>query len=780
MTKLQLLNAYLTERLTVVVREILDVVGDTVAEYREETDRTKRENESAKRENESLRRQLRDILLLAETDWRSTTLSLSGQQQLCEQEWSSSQEQDPEPLQQSQVNRHGLQAQTQVALGQDGGLTGPNHGHTEAVRVEEKPSPGEAIPKSELNSDSEPKGFGNNSSLAPSPFSSNAHCATTTGAANAEVPVLRTERKRSSPIDPIQGRIKMEPKECDVTVNLTNHKPKSSSGYTGHPIILLPHNHELSGDAGFKDLPDMDISERHNTPRLMVAVDEILEVVGGTVSEFEEETARTKRENELLKRRLREVGLDTDTECSAVSTRPVSLSVSGQHQWSSDQSPDPESTQTQNHMVMRQDEMPATHSQLPTDCTEWKNLCSSPRTLSSQQTDTSATTPVVAPLTSASVKRDLDEEDDQHLLPSANPFSSTSCPVDRVVLHYNSEGIKTEPSDTSPTDLGSVSAQMGYGELNPSSDPGPATVETRYTVSDLSADLESVVAESRRYGASTASGIPTDLVSASAAMIPDGFFRQIGSDGCVTTGPELDFGDATTTGTHQWSSDQSPDPESTQTQNHMVMSQDEMPATHSQLPTDCTEWKSLCSSPRTLSLQQTDTSATTPVVAPLTSASVKRDLDEEDDQHLLPSANPLSSTSCPVDRVVLHYNSEGIKTEPSEASPTDLGSVSAQMGYGELNPSSDPGPATVETRYTVSDLSADLESVVAESRRYGASTASGVPTDLVSASAAMIPDGFFRQIGSDGCVTTGTELDFGDATTTGTGSEKPLTSMAAR
>lgn len=75
MTKLQLLNAYLTERLTVVVREILDVVGDTVAEYREETARTKRENESAKRENESLRRQLRDILLLAETDWRKNILS---------------------------------------------------------------------------------------------------------------------------------------------------------------------------------------------------------------------------------------------------------------------------------------------------------------------------------------------------------------------------------------------------------------------------------------------------------------------------------------------------------------------------------------------------------------------------------------------------------------------------------------------------------------------------------------------------------------------------------
>lgn len=86
MTKLQLLNAYLTERLTVVVREILDVVGDTVAEYREETARTKRENESAKRQNESLRRQLRDILLLAETDWRKNIL-LDNANLMITQKW---------------------------------------------------------------------------------------------------------------------------------------------------------------------------------------------------------------------------------------------------------------------------------------------------------------------------------------------------------------------------------------------------------------------------------------------------------------------------------------------------------------------------------------------------------------------------------------------------------------------------------------------------------------------------------------------------------------------
>lgn len=61
MTKLQLLNAYLTERLGEVVREILDVVEDTVSEYLEETARTRRENDS-------LRRQLHDAVLLAKTD----------------------------------------------------------------------------------------------------------------------------------------------------------------------------------------------------------------------------------------------------------------------------------------------------------------------------------------------------------------------------------------------------------------------------------------------------------------------------------------------------------------------------------------------------------------------------------------------------------------------------------------------------------------------------------------------------------------------------------------
>ncbi|KAJ8414167.1 hypothetical protein AAFF_G00050370 [Aldrovandia affinis] len=97
MTRLQLLNAFLTERLMVAVQEILEVVGNTMSEYQEETARTKRENES-------LRWKLREVGFEAETTWPSAqpaALPVSGgksliEQQHCEQEWSSSLRQDTE------------------------------------------------------------------------------------------------------------------------------------------------------------------------------------------------------------------------------------------------------------------------------------------------------------------------------------------------------------------------------------------------------------------------------------------------------------------------------------------------------------------------------------------------------------------------------------------------------------------------------------------------------------------------------------------------------------
>lgn len=79
MTKLQLLSGFLTQRLTAVVKEILDVVEEAVSDYREEAARFREEaarfREEAARyreENGSLRRQLRDMVLL-ETQWLSKT-----------------------------------------------------------------------------------------------------------------------------------------------------------------------------------------------------------------------------------------------------------------------------------------------------------------------------------------------------------------------------------------------------------------------------------------------------------------------------------------------------------------------------------------------------------------------------------------------------------------------------------------------------------------------------------------------------------------------------------
>ncbi|XP_035259900.1 zinc finger protein 502-like [Anguilla rostrata] len=97
MTKLQILNSYLTERLMVVAQEILDIVKETVSEYQEENARTKRENES-------LRRRLREFgLEIESTFWGARPAALPAsrgksliERQLGEQEWSSSLRPDTE------------------------------------------------------------------------------------------------------------------------------------------------------------------------------------------------------------------------------------------------------------------------------------------------------------------------------------------------------------------------------------------------------------------------------------------------------------------------------------------------------------------------------------------------------------------------------------------------------------------------------------------------------------------------------------------------------------
>ncbi|KAJ8364368.1 hypothetical protein SKAU_G00131990 [Synaphobranchus kaupii] len=86
MTKLQVLNSYLTERLMMTVQEILEIVKETMSEYQDENARTKRENDS-------LRRRLREFgLEIESTCWgaQPAALSVSREQPLIkQQEWGS-------------------------------------------------------------------------------------------------------------------------------------------------------------------------------------------------------------------------------------------------------------------------------------------------------------------------------------------------------------------------------------------------------------------------------------------------------------------------------------------------------------------------------------------------------------------------------------------------------------------------------------------------------------------------------------------------------------------
>lgn len=49
----------------------------------------------------------------------------------------------------------------------------------------------------------------------------------------------------------------------------------------------------------------LQLLHRALNERLMAAVEQIMEMVGGTVLEYEEETIRARKENEALRRRLR-------------------------------------------------------------------------------------------------------------------------------------------------------------------------------------------------------------------------------------------------------------------------------------------------------------------------------------------------------------------------------------------------------------------------------------------------------------------------------------------
>uniref|UniRef100_A0A3B1JRK5 C2H2-type domain-containing protein n=1 Tax=Astyanax mexicanus TaxID=7994 RepID=A0A3B1JRK5_ASTMX len=84
MSKMELLNSYLTDRLSVAVREILEAVEATVTEYRKESEQTRIENHE-------LREQLRDALGRAEAAERATAeLQEEQKDQNQDGDWSNS------------------------------------------------------------------------------------------------------------------------------------------------------------------------------------------------------------------------------------------------------------------------------------------------------------------------------------------------------------------------------------------------------------------------------------------------------------------------------------------------------------------------------------------------------------------------------------------------------------------------------------------------------------------------------------------------------------------
>lgn len=65
MTKLQVINTFLTERLMATLNEIMDMIGGTVLQYEQELD-------SVQKENDYLKKRLMEIEKIVESNGTST------------------------------------------------------------------------------------------------------------------------------------------------------------------------------------------------------------------------------------------------------------------------------------------------------------------------------------------------------------------------------------------------------------------------------------------------------------------------------------------------------------------------------------------------------------------------------------------------------------------------------------------------------------------------------------------------------------------------------------
>lgn len=257
------------------------------------------------------------------------------------------------------------------------------------------------------------------------------------------------------------------------------------------------------------------------TERLMVAIGEILEVVEGTVLKYEEETSRTRKENDVLKRQLREMGIGvewTGPDRPASHSSSETVSPAGQHQWSSNHVNDTEPIFNLDNAVSDQNEGPSTPHQDTTD-SMWKCLNQS----TSEFTLTHAPE-TIAIETSAltSIKKDLD----YNSCLIDGPLDS--CIVDREDAPCGLEGIKVEPLDTS-FDTSCSAADAGCPNLESATALTTGTVT--FTNSDLVSERIQVRYKDYYLGSDTA---------AANGSSQDNILRHIDNTGQLS-GAKLDF-----------------------------------------------------------------------------------------------------------------------------------------------------------------------------------------------------------------------------------------------
>ncbi|XP_072550408.1 uncharacterized protein [Salminus brasiliensis] len=239
MSKMDILNSYLTERLSVAVREILEAVEATVTEYRQETEQTRIENDK-------LREQLREALCRAEAAGRAKREAVPSASQSVSEEISSC-----EP----QIWSFSLEKAEELQEGQED--QNQNHGWSEGSMNEESPNALVPLYKKERDTLKEGSHTESLTSTGPQEHHSEHHSEQDL---DVSLPIVRLHR------------VKIEPEETEIPVSLPDTDAPLHLGHSYSPetsqTTLSPsrgcHNTSLS-DAQMAEREGLNITA-HQIP----------------------------------------------------------------------------------------------------------------------------------------------------------------------------------------------------------------------------------------------------------------------------------------------------------------------------------------------------------------------------------------------------------------------------------------------------------------------------------------------------------------------------------